>query len=150
MGRVALLAVIGSLIPDVTQAECITIPIPEGQRYKETKPELAFSGTVTSVDPQNYLVSFIVDRVWRGRVRRNQTLAVAPEIEGPGIGYFRVGETYLVRTHIRAIAFNDRETAKYDLPPNTLAVFFGCSFPAMLKDAEGEIKRLGRGQAPRP
>jgi hypothetical protein len=68
------------MMPVATNAECVTVTAPPSTEPVEplAKPALIFSGTVTAVDPDRYLVSFQVERVWTGQLRRATTFFVAP------------------------------------------------------------------------
>jgi hypothetical protein len=79
---VVLLAAL--MMPVATNAECVTVTVPPSKEPLEplAKPALIFSGTVTTVYPDRYLVSFQVDRVWAGQLRRETTFFVAPVVEG--------------------------------------------------------------------
>src|SRR5690349_10540656 len=87
-----------ALVPVVARAECVTIQLPEGERYSGpvAKPSLIFSGTVTATDIEKYTVSFTVERVWTGELRRQTTLLVVPVVEGAQATSFHTGESYLV------------------------------------------------------
>jgi hypothetical protein len=147
------IVVIALATPLVAQAECVSITLPEGQRYTGpvAKPTLAFSGTVTAMNSAEYSVSFRVDRVYKGQLRRETTLIVAPLTEGVGVRAFQTGEAYLVIVYDKVYVFTPKDVAETGIPAGTLGVTFGCiGGPVPLAYAKEELKRLGRGRAPRP
>jgi hypothetical protein len=92
---------------------------------------------VTAVDPDRYLVSFQVERVWTGQLRRATTFFVAPVVEGAGNGNVHV--------------YGAEDAASDDLPVGTLGIAFGCGDgPTPLAEAKDALNRLGRGRAPAP
>jgi hypothetical protein len=115
------------------------------------KPTLAFSGTVTAMNVDEYTVSFTVDRVWKGQLRRETTLFVAPVTEGFGMRAFQTGEAYLVIVYYKIYVFTPKDVAETGMPAGTVSVIFGwIGGPVPLGDEREELKRLGRGHAPRP
>jgi hypothetical protein len=111
MQVVIAIVVIALATPLVAQAECVSITLPKGQRYNGpvAKPTLAFSGTVTAMNVDEYTVSFTVDRVWKGQLRRETTLFVAPVTEGVGMRAFQTGEAYLVIVYYKIYVFTPKD-----------------------------------------
>ena len=142
---VALLAA-----PAAAGADCVTITVPDGARPRGpfAKPTLVFSGTVTAVDIERLTVSFDVDRVWKGRLRKATKLIVAGGIEGATVHSFKLGTAYLVSYFGDIHRFAVVEPY---FPAGALGVAFGCGDgPIPLSEASAELKRLGRGRAPLP
>jgi hypothetical protein len=141
------------MMPVATNAECVTVTAPPSTEPVEplAKPALIFSGTVTAVDPDRYLVSFQVERVWTGQLRRATTFFVAPVVEGAGISSFRTGNRYLLTVYGNVHVYGAEDAASDDLPVGTLGIAFGCGDgPTPLAEAKDALNRLGRGRAPAP
>lgn len=148
----ALIAVL--LTPVATSAECVTVTGPASRsvpRAQVAKPALVFSGTVTATDPARYLVSFQVERVWTGQLRRDSTFFVAPVVEGAQASSFHAGTRYLVTVYGSVRVLNAEDAASADVPAGTLFVAFGCGDgPTPITEAKDALTRLGRGRAPTP
>lgn len=141
------------MMPVATNAECVTVTLrPYGElREPVAKPGLIFIGTVTTVEPDRYLVSFQVERVWTGQLRRETTFFVAPVVEGAGVSSFHAGTRYLVTAYGNVYVYNAEEAASGALPPGTLGIAFGCGDgPTPFAEAKDALNRLGRGRAPTP
>jgi hypothetical protein len=140
-------------VPPIAHAECVTVTPLKGEKStgRVAKPTLVFRGTVTSTDREKYLVSFNVDRVWQGQLRRETTFFVVPVIEGSGVGSFQPGSAYLVTTYAPVNVFGPPEdVAATGLLSGTVGIGFGClGGPVPLADASQELKRLGPGRPPR-
>jgi hypothetical protein len=137
-----------------TNAECVTVTAPPPSKSQPpeqvAKPTLVFSGTVTAVVPDRYLVSFQVELVWSGQLRRESTFFVAPVVEGAQASSFRTGVSYLV-TVFGSVQVVKAEEASLDVPVGTVLVSFGCGDgPIPLAEAKEALTRLGRGRAPTP
>jgi hypothetical protein len=146
---VVLLAAL--MMPVATNAECVHVPSNSGTREEVAKPTLIFSGTVTAADPARYVVSFQVERVWAGQLRRESTFFVAPVVEGAQASSFHAGTRYLVTVYGPVRAFTAEEAASAAVPAGTLFVAFGCGDgPMPLAEAKDALTRLGRGCAPTP
>ena len=149
--QIGFAIVIALATPIVAQAECVTIPIPKGERHTVTTPGLAFSGTVTATDINKLTVSFNVDRVWHGELRRDATMFVNPVLEGARVTAFQIGETYLVVAYQPVYVFTAEELTGTGLGVGTFGVSFGCGDgPLRLADATSWLTQLGRGREPRP
>ena len=130
-------------MPLSARAECIAIwrTLKDAQRGST----LVFSGTVTASD-SGVLVSFEVDRVWKGRVMRHMTLVVMPGVEVKDATYFKTGETYVVFANLSGHTTPDIKgvpagTAIYDISY--------CSPTAPVTSFGKEIEQLGRAKPPR-
>jgi hypothetical protein len=140
-------------MPVATNAECVTVTAPASKELLEppAKPALVFSGTVTTVYPDRYLVSFQVERVWTGQLRRETTFFVAPVLEGAQASSFHAGTRYLVTAYGNVHVFSPEDVASGALPAGTLGIAFGCGDgPMPLAEAKDALNRLGRGRAPTP
>jgi hypothetical protein len=148
-GALAVVALLAA--PPAASAECVTVKVPPGERLRGpvAKPTLVFSGTVTGVDHELYTVSFAIDRVWTGTLRKGTTFFVAPAVEGASTYSFRPGTAYLVTSHNSVIVFGPADEASTGLPAGTVGVSFGCGDgPRPLSEARAELGRLSRGRAP--
>lgn len=139
------------MMPVATSAECVTVTDPPSKEPIEplAKPALIFSGTVTTLDADRYLVSFQVERVWTGQLRRATTFFVAPVVEGAGISAFRTGNRDLVTVYGNVHVYSAEDAASDDLPAGTLGIAFGCGDgPTPLAEAQDALNRLGPRRAP--
>jgi hypothetical protein len=152
--QIAIASVVIALtMPLAAQAECVTVRLPKGERYTGpvAKPTLIFSGTVTGTNRDKYTVSFDVNRVWRGHLRRETILFVVPLVEGTQATFFKTGSAYLVAVYLPLHVFSEEDAATTGTVAGTLGVMFGCGDePVLLANASESLKRLGRGKPPRP
>ena len=128
-------------------AECVGFPLKHYVKYAD----LVFSGTIDELEPLDStrtIVTFEVDRVWKGNVRRQTVLHHALE----GIDSFRLigastGSKYLVF----ATRLNARQRQQFELSERQDA--FGiptCGGGTHKLDADDTmLRRLGRGRKPR-
>jgi len=139
----------------VSAAECVTITLKKGERFKGPtwEPALIFTGTVTAMDQAQHTLSIDVDRVWKGELHRHTTLFVVPVVEGNGVTYFKTGDSYLFEldkpldvSTAEEVAFGGVGT----MPVGTLSIILGCNAPAPLTEASQSLKKLGRGRPPLP
>src|SRR5580765_8273448 len=82
-----------SVFPSSARAECIRLW--KTLKDAEAGSTLVFSGTVRASDAA-VLVTFDVDRVWKGKVARDLTLVVMPGIELKSAKFFQPGKAYVV------------------------------------------------------
>lgn len=158
--HVTVALVTALLMPVLARAECRSVRLSPGVKVQSgvrdangrvVEPTLIFSGTVTATNTDKYTVAFNVARVWRGQLRRETTLFVAPMIEGAGVTSFKTGSAYLVTTYAPITVFGPEDVAATELPAGTIGVLFGCiDGPVLLADASKDLKRLGPGRPPQP
>jgi hypothetical protein len=134
-------------LPSLVHAECVAVW--KTARDAQRGSTLVFSGTVIKSSTDLLETSFEVDRVWKGKVRRQTTLTLYSGIESHGASYFKEGMAYLVfaeqmRMWIRADGVQPA-------PPETpVFEIGGCSPTRPLADAQDLVKQLGRSTPPLP
>jgi hypothetical protein len=143
-------AIFAAAIPADVNAECIEVRSAKKARRADIldTATLAFTGTVVTLDIERYTVSFIVDRVWKGQVRREATLLAPPGIEEVGMTALHVGGSYVVLSYIPTTLLTPEAAEGSHLPAGTLSVSFGCSGPVPVNSTAFKI--LGRGKPPLP
>ena len=148
--RTISLAAVALLIPYAAGAECIGLP----PALVAKSAAVVFSGTVTKVDRVDasewsrqfaQFVTFDVDRVWKGRVRRQ--FDVYSFTRTPEPYPLRVGTRYLVFAHTPT----EQERVDLNLGAGEAFVIGQCGdgtteFPVPPEDLAG----LGPGITPRP
>jgi len=136
-----------SVAPVVAQAECVRI----GPQQHWTNPPddhdslLLFTGTVTNVAALT--VTFNVDRVWSGKVRRQMTVLLVPGIEDLSPSFFRKGTAYFVEAHYTG----SRATSGMGVPEGTpLYTISSCDDTGALALPQSQewVRQLGPGRPP--
>ena len=135
------------VIPSTAHAECVALW--KSARDAQRGSTLVFSGTVIKSSTDLLETAFEVDRVWKGKVRRQTTLTLFSGLESHGASYFKEGMAYLVfaeqmRMWVRADA---AQSASPETPVFEIA---GCSPTRPLSDAQELVKQLGRSTPPLP
>ena len=130
------------ILPTLAHAECVALwhTARDAQRISK----LVFSGTVVKTD-NAVEITFDVDRVWKGDVRRRTTLTLFTGIESHGASYFKEGTAYLVFANVLPKIL--RDDAGLD---TRILEISQCSPTRPLSEAQEFLKQLGRGRAPRP
>ena len=125
-------------------AECV--PFPKNLKDAAALSELVFSGTVTNSDDK-FLVSFDIDRVWKGSLTRHTTLVViATSLEADHASFFKPGKTYVVFAYLKELV---PEPGSTEVPAGSPVVEISyCSPTALVSDLGKRIKQLGRAKAP--
>jgi hypothetical protein len=127
-------------------AECVPFPI--NLKDAAARSTLVFSGTVTQSDDK-FLVSFNIDRVWKGALKQHTTLVVtASSLEVDHADFFKPGKPYVVFADLLEII----------PPPGSTEVAAGspvveisfCSPTALVADLGKRIKQLGPAKVPLP
>jgi hypothetical protein len=118
--------------PSSSGAECVRLwkTLDDAARAST----LVFSGRVTGSSDTG--VSFDVDRVWKGDVQQQLTIAVAPGMESHPAAFFKQGESYVVFARR-----SGRTTPTYDISL--------CSPTALASTLEKDITQLGPAKHPR-
>jgi len=135
------------VIPSMAHAECVALW--KSARDAQRGSTLVFSGTVIKSSTDLLETAFEVDRVWKGKVRRQTTLTLFSGLESHGASYFKERMAYLVfaeqmRMWIRADA---AQSASAETPVFEIG---GCSPTRPLSDAQELVKQLGRSSPPLP
>ena len=121
------------------RAECFYVPL----RVRKQAADLVFSGTVASVQvlPDGAAVTFDVDQVWKGRLRRRTVIYTQrPVPESPG---YRRGQRYVV------LAPNYALRDFVDQPHEPDMSSGACGWNVPYEGAERELPSLGRPHEPR-
>jgi hypothetical protein len=88
--------VLGALGANASASECVVIKVPGAKpptfRQFKAQFDLIFTGTVIRGMPNSAETMFQVDRVWKGKIKRETTLLI-PDLTGFGP---RAGRTYLM------------------------------------------------------
>ncbi len=111
--------------------------------------DLVFSGTVSRSDGV-LVVSFDVDRVWKGDVKAHTTLVLQPNgmDEVRGATSFDAGETYVIFANKSSLNVGGGiEGVSPDAPIYTIG---GCGGTATVARLGKMIRQLGKPRIPRP
>jgi len=126
--------------PVAARSECPLISVSEGMAYATTVA--AFSGTVNKVEEVNgrgHMVTFDVQRVWKGTVTKRVSLYQSNSSESI---QFLQGVQYVI------LAFRPTEAGREQIgtPPNVLAIMTCAS--RLLEEAEGRgyLREIGPGR----
>jgi len=137
----------GALLPQSAFGECVRFE----ERFAVRYADAVFSGTVTNRESNaayDPVVTFDVDRVWKGRVTKRFTIRNFDDVTAEGF-QFDVGTKYLVFAH--KPKEEDRHILR--LSPSeqdTLGVGQCGSGTRRLSDVTAsELKKLGSGRTPR-
>jgi hypothetical protein len=132
------------LIPVFARAECAGITMPQ-ILSGPFSASLVFKGSVKTLDvPPNQpfeTVTFSVDKVWKGNVAREITLAQMHTAESI---HFQQGTDYLIVAYDPAL-----NTIRPPFPPNMLEISFCASRTIVEAERRGFLRNLGRGRSPR-
>jgi hypothetical protein len=139
----AVICLFGS--PAIANGQCPLIPLSEALARPLT--EAVFSGTVTEiVDAPNgrgYVVTFDVQRIWKGTVAKSVSLYQTNSSEAIE---FRKGERFIV---VAVRPYDIQLEAGQPLPPPLLHVSDCASVPLEQAERNGQLRSLGRGRPPR-
>jgi hypothetical protein len=133
---------LAALFPTSVGAVCVQMPLE--YHLSDDSTEAVFRGTIRDVQmvPPGQIVTFEVERVWKGRVSR--TVITYNSLSG---GYeerkFMRGERYLVMAH----RLNAMSRARFGGDMDALGVSYCGSYPAEIGDAK-EIVGDAEGWAP--